>query len=432
MTRAEGARKQRWHRKQVQKPCVDCGTLMLADIRRERCSHCATARQREQSRQHAKTYRAQPCKKCHKRLRSTDPSSGLCRRCRTASHCPDCGGMLDKSVAKKYFPCTKCTYVSVISEILWARHAVIAEEWQGFLQPLKVLCTACNEESWTSGANATKGIHPCSYCSGAEFTAREVAQVAKAAKVQPLTDSMPRSGTPWACMCLRCNRQILVTWDNVRRGRGACIYCAKQRVDNDEASSLMRMSGLEPQVSFPGARKPWKCTCQNCGGTVFPRYDNVRSGSGGCSTCATTGFRSSSPGLSYLFVASDGSYAKYGITNLDGTSDGLVRLRYLSRMGLRLSSAAEFESGWAAREAEKQLLDWIRHEQNLPYGVTRDKLPSGFTETFPMAGLSERRLRYRLTMVSRRFGGRPWRELRETQRLLRYPVSLVGKEESVL
>lgn len=429
MTEAEVARNKRWHRKQVEKPCADCGILMLADIRRERCKNCATDRQREQSRQHAKSYRARPCQKCGKRLRSTDPESGLCRRCRTANDCPDCGAELDKSVAKKYFPCTQCTYVSEISEILWERGTVIAEYWHGFLEPLKVLCTVCNEESWTSGATAKKGIHPCSYCSGAEFTAHEVARVAKGAQIEPLSDEMPRSGTPWACMCLRCKRQILVTWDNVRQGRGACVYCAKQRVDHEDATNIMRMSGLEPQEKYPGARKPWKCICHNCGGTVTPRYDNIRAGEGGCSACATTGFRTSSPSLVYLFVASDGSFAKYGVTNLDGKVDGLVRLRYLNRMGLRLSSAAEFESGVAARAAEKELLNWIRNEQALAYGVTRDRLPNGFTETFPTAGLSERRLRYRLTMVSGRLGGRPWSKLREVERLLRSPTNTFGDTE---
>lgn len=405
---------------------------MLADIRRERCSDCATSRQKEQSRQHAKTYRARPCQKCRKRLRSTDPSSGLCRRCRTTSDCPDCGALLDKSVAKKYFPCTKCTYVSVISEKLWEFNTYIAEEWKGYLEPLRVHCTVCNEQSWTSGAVVQKGFHPCSYCSGApQLSLRKVMSISRAAQVQPLSEEMPRSGIPWPCICLQCRRQILVSWDNVNQGWGACVYCAKQKVDDEDAKNLMRMSGLEPLIAYPGARKEWKCRCQGCGAIVSPRYDNVRSGQGGCSSCVTTGFRSSSPGLAYLFVATDGSFAKFGITNLDGTGDGLVRLRYLSRMGLRLSSAAHFDSGATAREAEKQLLTWIRNDLNLPFGETKKNLPSGFSETFPIVGLSERRLRYRLTMISKRLGGRPWSKLRETQGLLRHHINLYGDEESI-
>ncbi len=158
------------------------------------------------------------------------------------------------------------------------------------------------------------------------------------------SDPAPKSGVPWPCVCLRCKRLILVTWDNVKQGRGACVYCAKQRVDGHEAANLMRIAGLEPLTDYPGAREQWKCRCVSCGAVVRPRYDNIRSGEGGCSSCVTTGFRTNSPGLVYLFVERRNRFAKYGITNLDGTADGLVRLRYFSRRDLRLSSAVKWSS----------------------------------------------------------------------------------------
>jgi hypothetical protein len=414
--KADETKKPRWHRRQVEKLCPDCNVPMLADVSRQRCSSCAAKRQRHQSAQHAAKYKARPCRKCGKRLRSTDPESGCCRRCVTPNDCPDCGAPLDKSVAKKYFPCTRCTYVSTISEQLWSYKTYILDEWSGFGNPLKVHCTVCRERSWTSGASVTKGIHPCSYCSGAEISVREVQRVCRSAQILPLDVAMPRSGVPWPCVCLRCKRLIGVTWDNVKQGRGACVYCAKQRIQPDEAANVMRMVGLEPLVNYPGARRPWKCLCVSCGAGVTPRYDNIRAGQGGCSSCGTTGFRNSSPGLVYLCIEREGTYAKYGITNLDGTRDGLVRLRYLSSQGLRLSSAMQFASGADAKAVEQHLFGWIRQDLRLPFAVTREILPSGFSETFPMQGLSERQLRYRLTMTSRPLGGQQWRGLRVAQR----------------
>jgi hypothetical protein len=83
-----------------------------------------------------------------------------------------------------------------------------------------------------------------------------------------------------------------------------------------------------------------------------------------------------------------------------------------------LSSAVEFSSGVAAREVERELFRWIRRDLRLPYAADRRALPSGYSETFPIEDLSERQLRYRLTMASRRHSGQRWSGLRDAQRLL--------------
>ena len=50
--------------------------------------------------------------------------------------------------------------------------------------------------------------------------------------------------------------------------------------------NLMQAAGLEPLEPYPGAQKQWKCRCMTCGTEVFPRYDNIKNGWGGCATCA--------------------------------------------------------------------------------------------------------------------------------------------------
>jgi recombinational DNA repair protein (RecF pathway) len=106
-----------------------------------------------------------------------------------------------------------------------------------------------------------------------------------AARLQPL-EPYPGANKHWRCRCLTCGRQVTPKYNAVQQGRGGCIWCAQRIVDPTEAEALMRKAGLEPQVPYPGANAPWRCTCQKCGREVTPSYGSIRSGQGGCIWCA--------------------------------------------------------------------------------------------------------------------------------------------------
>ncbi|WP_419994445.1 hypothetical protein [Streptomyces boninensis] len=57
-----------------------------------------------------------------------------------------------------------------------------------------------------------------------------------------------------------------------------------RRIPEAEARAVMRASGLNPQVPYPGAGKPWECLCIRCGETVSPTLSNVKAGKG-CVRC---------------------------------------------------------------------------------------------------------------------------------------------------
>lgn len=407
----------RWQRPRVHKACPDCGRQMYCDPNRVRCQSCAELRQRDQNRRNSKKYIQRRCRLCNLARTSVD-STGQCRRCRTPSSCPDCGHALLKTRAKKYFPCSHCTYVSTVSEALWENQTAILGPWNGYLEPLQIVCYVCNQESETRASLVLKGTRPCSFCSGSMISPRDVARVAARARIEPLTDAPPRSEVPWPCICLVCKSQIDVWWDGVRAGRKACIYCSRQRLRDGQPETFVGLLGLEPLEPFPGARQPWKCRCLYCGNTVNPRYDNLKSGSS-ASACGcqqkVTGFRNSSPGMTYLFSNRSRSFAKYGITNTDGSRDGIIRLRYLEKFGLTLIHAMEFNRGQAARRTETRLFGWIRDELSLPFAVSSERLPSGFTETFSLRELTLRQVKYRLTLYGHQEGGRTWSDLRAYQ-----------------
>ncbi|MFD4578119.1 hypothetical protein ACFWNK_38185 [Streptomyces sp. NPDC058417] len=52
------------------------------------------------------------------------------------------------------------------------------------------------------------------------------------------------------------------------------------------ADMVMRAAGLIPQEPYHSHDRPWPATCTGCGETVNPRFRQIRSGSGGCRSCA--------------------------------------------------------------------------------------------------------------------------------------------------
>jgi hypothetical protein len=57
------------------------------------------------------------------------------------------------------------------------------------------------------------------------------------------------------------------------------------RLDPDVAAALMVAAGVVPLEPYPGAAKPWRCSCNECGAEVAPRYSDVSKGNGGCRAC---------------------------------------------------------------------------------------------------------------------------------------------------
>lgn len=57
------------------------------------------------------------------------------------------------------------------------------------------------------------------------------------------------------------------------------------KLSESEATAIMLAAGLQPQVHYPGASKPWPCRCLTCGEQGAPRLANVRLRGRGCRAC---------------------------------------------------------------------------------------------------------------------------------------------------
>jgi hypothetical protein len=92
--------------------------------------------------------------------------------------------------------------------------------------------------------------------------------------------------TPWLCKCLVCGREVTPTFANVRNGHKGCAYCARKKTDVGNAIKIMETRGVRPTTAFPGAKKPWRGICLQCGEEVEPRFADILNGQGGCKYCA--------------------------------------------------------------------------------------------------------------------------------------------------
>jgi hypothetical protein len=105
------------------------------------------------------------------------------------------------------------------------------------------------------------------------------------ASLEPL-DPYPGALQLWRCRCTKCGYEVFPRFNDIHQGNGGCGYCAGNKVDEGKARQIMLDGGLEPLDPYPGANNQWRCRCTKCGYEVFPRFSNVKHGQGGCAYCA--------------------------------------------------------------------------------------------------------------------------------------------------
>jgi recombinational DNA repair protein (RecF pathway) len=112
----------------------------------------------------------------------------------------------------------------------------------------------------------------------------------------------PGTNTPWLCQCLTCGSEVSPRHHGIISGQGGCKKCGyetakkKLRTDEVEAVQKMRSANLEPLQPYPGAHKPWKSACLECGSEASPMLAMISSGQGGCKKC---GYKKSSQTRTY-------------------------------------------------------------------------------------------------------------------------------------
>lgn len=92
----------------------------------------------------------------------------------------------------------------------------------------------------------------------------------------------------WKCECRLCGRIQYPSYWNVRNSKTnlkGCAYCVGVKVDPKEVKELMLKAGLKPLEDYKSKDSRWKCLCLTCNRMVYPSWNNIRNGSGGCGYC---------------------------------------------------------------------------------------------------------------------------------------------------
>ena len=167
------------------------------------------------------------------------------------------------------------------------------EPYPGYSKPWKCRCQVCKSICAPTLANIKQGRGGCVNCGIKKRAKKRLLKdditVNKMIKrgLKPL-EPYKEAKAKWKCECLTCHRISFPTYWNIRNStsnKKGCAICVGHAVDPVEVKEKMLKAGLKTYGSYPGKDKRWKCKCLTCGEIVFPSWNNIRNGAGGCGKC---------------------------------------------------------------------------------------------------------------------------------------------------
>jgi uncharacterized Zn finger protein len=228
---------------------------------------------------------------------------------------------------------------------------------------------------------AHKGNGGCKHCAKPDLDP----SVAKAEMIgRDLWPISPYPGTnlPWLCVCMECGEFVKVRHAGVRSRGSRCKFCARKAIQPERVKAKLIARGLWPVEVIKDTHSKCLCVCMECGEFATPRIDSIiHSLQGGCTRCATSGFKLDEPAYVYLMVHPERMIAKVGVCNI-----GTGRIRKHERVGWDLGHPARlirFETGRQAKAVETAAIAMWRG-RGLGWGRVAgdgDQKFDGFTET---------------------------------------------------
>jgi hypothetical protein len=298
----------------------------------------------------------------------------------------------------------------------------------------KCKCLKCGKIVFPNYGDINQGDGGCKYCSGHFIEPEAALLLMKAKGLMPQT-TYRNAGTKWHCICVTCKRSVYPTYNQIQQGQSGCAYCARRKIDQKEARNIMIKAGVTPLVKFPGARKPWRskcnecgmvvnpfyspvanqgynpcaycagkkvdpktafhlmlnagltplekykradsrwrCTCNKCGKIVTPTYSAIRIGQGGCKYCTNKGLDYNSPAFLYLMTHQEFRAHKVGVGNHKTRHN---RIKEHTKTGWILINSRDFTTGEDAFNVEQETLIWLRETKNLGIYLSKTEMPQG-------------------------------------------------------
>lgn len=157
------------------------------------------------------------------------------------------------------------------------------EPYKSALTKWKCECLKCGSIVNPKYNTIQQGSGGCKTCGLAKvgkakrFSEDKAVQIMLKANLKPL-EPYRNSYSKWKSKCLICGKHVEPTLGNVQNTKTACIYCAKQKLDEKDAVKVMKKAGLIPLEPFVKSDAPWKCLCKKCKRESTPTYGNVYMG----------------------------------------------------------------------------------------------------------------------------------------------------------
>lgn len=246
-------------------------------------------------------------------------------------------------------------------------------QYENSSKPWKCECLTCKAVVFPTFSSVRSGQGGCKSCGRLKQVAKRKLSNQEASKVMIENGFIPLEPYPgnqkrWRCQCTTCGNEIFVLRNTVATNGTGCKHCWEQRrgkallVSEPDALAVMRAAGLEPQDPYVRSGDPWRCIHLECGREVFPSYNSVQQGGGGCQQCgylktavkirhdhefATEIMRSA--GLEPL-ESYPGSHSKWRCLHLECGQEVLARFA-----GVRSGESGCFKCGAKKRGKESRL-----------------------------------------------------------------------------
>lgn len=321
---------------------------------------------------------------------STSPWKCKCQKCGAICN-PRYG---DISSNRNRGGCRPCGYKKLSKKTLFsskeARKIMIEAGYKPLVPYVssrtkwKSECLKCGEVVFPKFNSIRSGKGGCRTCGNEKLGARKrfgsdkARQIMLKAKMQPLT-VYTNARTRWESKCLVCGKTSEPTLNNIIGGHG-CVYCTGSKVDPADAIKVMLKARLKPLVPYIDNRTRWKSECLNCGQIVYPLYNSITTGQGGCRYCAVKGINMNVPSYLYLITNTGLNSHKVGMGNHKKVND---RLQKFTKNDWDIYKVWQTTTGADAMDIETEVLRILRKELKLPIYLSKSDMPKteGHTET---------------------------------------------------
>ena len=251
----------------------------------------------------------------------------------------------------------------------------------------KCLCLTCGKTVTPMLGTIVSDKSGCRYCASIKrgLGTRIDSEEAKGLMIQAgFIPQTPYDGKQkkWEAKCVKCGKISFPSLNNVTSRKSQCIYCTGGKVDPEDAVRIMLASNLEPLEPYVDNKKKWKSKCLKCGQVVYPKYNGIQNGRGGCTSCAPRGMDLNATSYLYLITNSDLNAHKVGIANVK-KKKYQDRLHRFKLKGWQVKKIWNMETGYLALSIESKVFRIIRTDLGLPIYLSKDEMPrtGGETET---------------------------------------------------